>query len=181
MTVMIGVSLVGLSGSLAKNDAPDASQGVTQLLARAVEGNAPQEPATVFVGGYSHYTLTFVGLTCCYRHSRHSLCSNFVSQVSSRFSFGVLTGAQARLRNSLLKRRSCRCTMYTRYLPSDTKVSLDFPRSYSPSQFLTSTSRIPHSLTSWLAGIKSFTTRSCCTLRSLLLSPLVFSTRLGSA
>jgi len=50
VTVMIGVSLVGLSGSLAKNDVPDASPAVTQLLARAVSGEAPQEPGTVFVG-----------------------------------------------------------------------------------------------------------------------------------
>ena len=48
MTVMVGVSLVGLSASLA-----EASPGITRLLARAVVGEAPQESTTVFVGGSS--------------------------------------------------------------------------------------------------------------------------------
>ena len=53
MTVMLGVSLVGLSGSLAESYAPEASPGIARLLARVVVGEAPQEPATVFVGGSS--------------------------------------------------------------------------------------------------------------------------------
>ncbi|KAF8344168.1 uncharacterized protein EI90DRAFT_53336 [Cantharellus anzutake] len=50
LTVMAGVSLVGLSGSLAKNDAPNSSEGIHQLLARMMSSEGTSEPATVFVG-----------------------------------------------------------------------------------------------------------------------------------
>lgn len=49
VTVMIGVSIVGLSGSLAK-DAGKGDASLQSLVARIAQGEEPPSEATVFIG-----------------------------------------------------------------------------------------------------------------------------------